>query len=444
MRSRDEQQRPSEVEFRASALGRSTHYTLAYDYTQAPDVLAWKMVKGDIQRSIEGAYHLDADRRRRHRGALRPGDRAGRAAARLRQAAGRGAHPQLGPRAEGPRRVLSVPTCPAACSASTSAARSASASSSTPTATSSPRPRAPTPHGGDALIDVLAEIVAELGATAGPVDALGVGVPGLVTHRRRAAVVAEPPRRRPSSTSPGGSAPGSGAPSPVGNDATCAALAEWRVGAGRGVDDMVMVTLGTGIGGGIVAGGRLVVGANGFAGEFGHMVVDPDGPPCPCGRRGCWERYASGSGLGPAGPGGGGRRPAATRRRGRRRRRRRWCAASTSRRRPREGDAGGARRHRRVRPLGRARPRQPDQRPRPGDVRARRRAGRGRRPLPRADRALVRRSCSTRPSCARTRRSPSPSSASTPARSAPRCSPPARRLSATGVSVPRHASVGAA
>jgi len=58
VRSRDEQQRPSEVEFRASALGRSTHYTLAYDYSRAPEVLAWKMVKGDIQRSIEGAYHL--------------------------------------------------------------------------------------------------------------------------------------------------------------------------------------------------------------------------------------------------------------------------------------------------------------------------------------------------------------------------------------------------
>ena len=58
----DERQRPAEVEFRASALGRSTHYTLAYDYTQAPEVLAWKMVKGDIQRSIEGAYHFEPDR----------------------------------------------------------------------------------------------------------------------------------------------------------------------------------------------------------------------------------------------------------------------------------------------------------------------------------------------------------------------------------------------
>lgn len=58
VRSRDAEGRPSEVEFRASALGRSTHYTLVYDYTQAPSVLAWHMVRGDIMRSIEGAYHF--------------------------------------------------------------------------------------------------------------------------------------------------------------------------------------------------------------------------------------------------------------------------------------------------------------------------------------------------------------------------------------------------
>jgi len=88
-----------------------------------------------------------------------------------------------------------------------------------------------------------------------------------------------------------------GHPVSVDNDGTCAALAEWRLGAGTGTSDMVLVTLGTGIGGGLVAGGRLQRGAHGFAGEFGHMVVDPHGPKCPCGRRGCWERYASGSGL---------------------------------------------------------------------------------------------------------------------------------------------------
>lgn len=83
----------------------------------------------------------------------------------------------------------------------------------------------------------------------------------------------------------------------VDNDATCAMAAEWRVGAARGATDAVLVTLGTGIGAGVVSGGRLVRGANGFAGEPGHMVVDPGGPPCVCGRQGCWERFASGSGL---------------------------------------------------------------------------------------------------------------------------------------------------
>ena len=71
-----------------------------------------------------------------------------------------------------------------------------------------------------------------------------------------------------------------------------------RVGAGTGRAELLMVTLGTGIGAGIVSGGRLLTGANGFAGEVGHMVIDPDGPLCPCGQRGCWERYASGTGLG--------------------------------------------------------------------------------------------------------------------------------------------------
>ncbi|HLK45966.1 MAG TPA: ROK family protein [Acidimicrobiales bacterium] len=81
------------------------------------------------------------------------------------------------------------------------------------------------------------------------------------------------------------------------NDADAAAVAEHRLGAARGVDDFVLVTLGTGIGGGLVVGGRLVRGSNGFAGEIGHVVVDPSGPRCPCGKRGCWERYASGAGV---------------------------------------------------------------------------------------------------------------------------------------------------
>jgi glucokinase len=84
----------------------------------------------------------------------------------------------------------------------------------------------------------------------------------------------------------------------VDNDATCAAVGECSYGGGRGRADVLFVTLGTGIGGGILSGGRLLRGAANFSAEIGHVVVDPHGPPCGCGRRGCWERYASGSGLG--------------------------------------------------------------------------------------------------------------------------------------------------
>ncbi|MEZ5259191.1 MAG: ROK family protein [Ilumatobacteraceae bacterium] len=164
-----------------------------------------------------------------------------------------------------------------------------------------------------------------------------------------------------------------GQPVVIDNDATCALAAEWQFGAAKGETDVVMVTLGTGIGGALVAGDRLIRGVNGFTGEIGHMVVDPAGPPCPCGRAGCWERYASGSGLArlareaAAGgrlhtwcrwwgrPGGGARRARPRRRAGRR---------------PRS-PAG----RRSVRAMGRARSGEPHQRHRPGSVRARRWAG---------------------------------------------------------------------
>ena len=83
----------------------------------------------------------------------------------------------------------------------------------------------------------------------------------------------------------------------IDNDATCAAIAEWRVGAARGLSDVLVVTIGTGIGGGIIAGGRVVRGAHGFAGEIGHHIIVSGGEPCPCGRSGCWEQYASGNAL---------------------------------------------------------------------------------------------------------------------------------------------------
>jgi glucokinase len=86
-----------------------------------------------------------------------------------------------------------------------------------------------------------------------------------------------------------------GLPCLLDNDANAAAWGEHRFGAGRGSRTMLLVTVGTGIGGGLVLDGKLFRGAHGFAAEIGHTVVEPDGPPCGCGNRGCWETVASGS-----------------------------------------------------------------------------------------------------------------------------------------------------
>lgn len=81
------------------------------------------------------------------------------------------------------------------------------------------------------------------------------------------------------------------------NDATAAALAEHRYGAGRGYDDMIYMTVSTGIGGGIVVDGKLVLGSHGYAGEIGHLTIDPKGPRCNCGNLGCLESFSSGTAV---------------------------------------------------------------------------------------------------------------------------------------------------
>ncbi len=77
------------------------------------------------------------------------------------------------------------------------------------------------------------------------------------------------------------------------NDANAAALGEKWMGAGKGVDDLLLLTLGTGIGGGIISGGRILHGFTGMAGELGHITIDPFGNPCACGNTGCLEKHAS-------------------------------------------------------------------------------------------------------------------------------------------------------
>jgi glucokinase len=149
------------------------------------------------------------------------------------------------------------------------------------------------PVGGDAMLEAIVEL-------AGDADTVGLGIAGLVDNEgtlrvapNLAEIVDFPFGHRLRERL--------GRPIAVDNDATAAAWGEFQSGAARGARDALVVSLGTGIGAGFVAGGRLQRGAGGFAGEAGHMVVDPDGPACPCGRRGCWERYASGSGLGQLG-----------------------------------------------------------------------------------------------------------------------------------------------
>ncbi|MFM9036605.1 MAG: ROK family protein [Actinomycetota bacterium] len=154
----------------------------------------------------------------------------------------------------------------------------------------------PTPHTPQGIIDTLVAVVEELGDH----EAVGVGVPGLVT--RRGVIRASPNLVDVADFDVAGRlSERLGRTVAVDNDATCAAVAEWRAGAAVGHRDAVVVTLGTGIGGGLIVDGAIVRGANGFAGEVGHMIVDPGGPMCPCGRRGCWERYASGHALGASG-----------------------------------------------------------------------------------------------------------------------------------------------
>jgi len=162
--------------------------------------------------------------------------------------------------------------------------------------------RVATPSGTDAVVRALDALAGRMVRRAGDelgreVSAVGLGAPGLVD---RSGTLRYGPNL------PGVVDIALGdvlsknlhLPVAVDNDATCAAWAEHERGAARGHDHSVLVTLGTGIGAGVTVKGEVLRGANGFAGEPGHMVVDPSGPLCPCGRRGCWERYASGSGLG--------------------------------------------------------------------------------------------------------------------------------------------------
>jgi glucokinase len=158
------------------------------------------------------------------------------------------------------------------------------------------RQRRETPaRDAESLLVTLRSCVTELGGGEGRLP-VGIGIAGLVTPDGEVRYgpnigIRDLPLATMIADTVGG-------PVTVINDASAATLGEQRVGAGRGHDHLVMFTLGTGVGGGLVVGGQVVLGQGGLAGELGHVIVDEGGRACPCGNRGCVEAYASGTSMG--------------------------------------------------------------------------------------------------------------------------------------------------
>ena len=158
--------------------------------------------------------------------------------------------------------------------------------------------RRPTPaHDPEAVLAVVAEVVRELMAESSvPVVGVGLGIAGQVENTRSTVLWA--PNLKWSRVEVRAILEADlGVTVIAENDANAAAWGEFVFGAGADVDDLTVVTVGTGIGGGVIVGGTLLRGATGGAAEIGHITVVPGGRQCGCGRLGCWEQYGSGTAL---------------------------------------------------------------------------------------------------------------------------------------------------
>ncbi len=156
------------------------------------------------------------------------------------------------------------------------------------------RDETPTPTDASAILEELIRLVGSL--TDADTSAVGIGAAGMVDFEAGALRFAPnlPLRDVPIRDM---LQQRSGLPCVVDNDANAAGWGEHQFGAARGHDHVLLVTVGTGIGGALVAGGQVYRGAHGFAAEIGHIIVEPNGPECGCGNRGCWEQVASGRAL---------------------------------------------------------------------------------------------------------------------------------------------------
>jgi glucokinase len=153
----------------------------------------------------------------------------------------------------------------------------------------------PTPPTADHVIDAIADAVRDASAEY-EVDAVGIGAPGYVDDKR-ATVLFTPNLTWRHEALKDKVEQRIDLPVVIENDANAAAWGEYKFGIGTGHEDVVCITIGTGLGGGVIIGGKLHRGRFGVAAEFGHIRMVPDGLLCGCGNQGCWEQYASGSAL---------------------------------------------------------------------------------------------------------------------------------------------------
>jgi len=156
--------------------------------------------------------------------------------------------------------------------------------------------------GAKAGVKLISEIIAALQKRAngkgGSVRRIGVGFGGPVDFERGVALLSHQNPGWENTPLRDQLQQRFGIPVVLDNDANAGTLGEWRFGAGRGVNDLLYVNIGTGIGGGVIVNGALVRGAQNLAGEIGHIIVRRDGPVCTCGKHGCLEGCASGSAIG--------------------------------------------------------------------------------------------------------------------------------------------------
>ncbi|MFE7122105.1 ROK family glucokinase [Streptomyces sp. NPDC057654] len=155
--------------------------------------------------------------------------------------------------------------------------------------------KVPTPETPEGVIDAIAEAVRTV-SSGYDIEAVGIGAAGYVDDKRATVLFAPNINWRHEALKDKVEQRIS-LPVVVENDANAAAWGEYKFGAGKGHEDVICITLGTGLGGGVIIGNKLRRGRFGVAGEFGHIRVVPDGLLCGCGSQGCWEQYASGRAL---------------------------------------------------------------------------------------------------------------------------------------------------